>query len=426
MPVDPLLNRQFGPYILLRRLAVGGMAEIYLAMKQGPEHIRKLLVLKCISAQNNNNPEYVRMFYHEAELALRMSHPNIVQTWDVEKIEGRHTMAVEYLYGVTLDEILKKVTVQAKILPLSIALWITVSVLDALEYVHTLRDLNGEALHIVHRDVTPQNIFVRFDGQCKLFDFGVSTSSRDPQQCEKGMLIGKYAYMSPEQCMGEHVDGRSDTFSLAIVLYEMLTGHPLFTQENDIKTLEAVNHSKIESPSKFVPALSPRLCDIVMKALQRSPDARYADARSFADALRSYMKEEGIEQSMFPLRQYVFDAFRTEIEECQAFMQRAVGEVAQKFPSKPLCCDSSRECEELVPINEGSINISVSKLTAIPMTPLPHNKTSCKAEPTGVQQVKKADSVEGINKWKLATFIVSIICVLLILALCIIVGHSEV
>lgn len=378
MPVDPLLNRPFGPYILLKRIAVGGMAEIYLAMKHGPLHVRKIVVLKCISLQHNQSPEYIKMFYHEAELSLRMSHPNIVQTWDVAQIEGRHTMVIEFLFGVTLEDIMKKTLATSTPLPLNIALWITLCMLDALDYVHRLHALDGRALEIVHRDVTPQNIFIRFDGHCKLFDFGVATSSLDPQQNEKGMLIGKYAYMSPEQCLGEEIDGRSDVFALAIILYEMLTGHALFARENDIKTLEAVNHARIESPMTYQPSLPPKLCEIVMKELQRKREDRYPDARAFSEALRNFMKEACIDLSMMPLCAYVHETFGDAIASFQDFMKRAQAEVEKKFPptSLNLDQDSNAPCEELVPINEGSINISVSKLTAIPLTPLHSKKVS--------------------------------------------------
>ena len=418
MAIDPLVNRQFGPYILLRRLAVGGMAEIYLAMKQGPLHVRKIVVLKCISLQNNHVPEYIKLFYHEAELSLRMSHPNIIQTWDIEEIEGRHTMVIEYLYGVTLEDILKRQRASSEALPLNVALWIAVSILDALEYVHTLRDLDGEALHIVHRDVTPQNIFVRFDGQCKLFDFGVATSARDPKQDEKGMLIGKYAYMSPEQCLGENVDGRSDTFAMAVVLYEMLTGHALFARENDIKTLDAVNHAVIESPSVYQKTLSPKLCAIVLKGLQRDPSSRYPDARSFGEAIRAFMKEESIEQSMFPLRRYVFETFLDEIEACQSFMERAIREVQAKYPAPTFCLEKCAQavCEDLVPINEGSIKISVSKLTHIPVTPL--LPKTCAGYQVKAECQEQAPTEASARPWKLIA-VISMFLFVITLSLCV-------
>ena len=400
MPVDPLLNRQFGPYILLRRLAVGGMAEIYLALKQGPLHVRKIVVLKCISVQNNQSPEYIKMFYHEAELSLRMSHPNIIQTWDVVQIDGRHTMVLEFLFGITLDDIMKKTLASATPLPLDIALWITLCTLDALDYVHTLRAFDGSALDIVHRDVTPQNIFIRFDGHCKLFDFGVATSSKDPQQNEKGMLIGKYAYMSPEQCRGEDIDGRSDIFAMAIILYEMLTGHSLFARENDIKTLEAVNHAEIVSPRTYQPSLSPKLCDILMKALQRNREDRYPDARQFSEAIRNFMKEACIDLTMVPLCQYVHETFRDTLSDFESFMKRAIEEVEKKFPPSPICFakDSDKPCEELVPINEGSINISISRLSTIPMTPLQSKRISSHSLPT-----VSSDSLSKVSSHSLPT-----------------------
>ncbi len=336
MPEIQLINKQFGPYIILKQLGIGGMAETCLAIKQNPLGARKFVALKCILPHYNNHQKYVQMFYHEAGLGLWMHHPNVIETWDVVQIDQRHTMVMEYLNGVTLDEILKTSSLKNRPIPIEVAVWIAVTILDALEYLHKLRDLDGTPLRVVHRDVSPQNIFACYDGQCKIFDMGVACSALDNDVEQQGMLVGKYAYMSPEQCHGNQLDGRSDIFALAIVLYEMTTGQSLFARDNDIRTLDAVNNADIPSPVALRADFPSFLSKIIMKGLERDIQRRYQSAREFAEELRTFMKISGYPQTQFALSKYLAELFEDSIAQNEAFIAKALDDASQKFPPPEL------------------------------------------------------------------------------------------
>ena len=332
MPESQIINRKFGPYILIKELGIGGMAETCLAIKQGPQGVRKFVALKSILPHFNNLHEYVQMFYHEAGLGLWMNHPNVIHTWDGTEIEQRHTMVMEYLNGVTLDEIINKATLAHAPIPIDVAVWIAVTILDGLDYLHNLKDLDGTHLNVVHRDVSPQNIFACYDGHCKLFDLGVSSSALDSEMMRQGMLVGKYAYMSPEQCRGDRIDARTDIFALAIVLYEMVLARPLFARDTDIRTLDAVNNDTIQPPTSVKPDFPAYLSKIIMKGLERDMSRRYQTAHEFADDLRTFMKISGYPQTRFALSKYLKSLFNDKIIENEAFIAQALKLIEETNP----------------------------------------------------------------------------------------------
>ena len=368
MPSDPLINRRFGPYILLRQLGIGGMAETYLAVKRGPRGVGKFVALKCILPHYNDMPDYVEMFYHEAGLSLRMQHPDVISAWDVGLVEGRHTMVMEYLRGATLESILLALRARGEVLPIEVGVWLAISVLDGLQYLCDLKGLDGSSLRVVHRDITPQNIFACYDGQSKIFDFGIACVMCEGQGVKSGMLVGKYAYMSPEQCRGEALDARSDTFALAAVLYEMTTGRPVFERENDIKTLEAVTAEPIRPPASVVRDFPAFLSGIIMRGLERDLSRRHPSAREFADDLRTFMKVAGYAQTGRAMRLFLGKLFAEEIAASEAFMARAMEAVSQWFPEEDEAALSGASAsgygfENFLPVHEGSVDISMSKLS---------------------------------------------------------------
>lgn len=359
--------RQFGPYDLITRLGVGGMAETWLALRRVAPGVHKFLALKCILPACNDVAEYVRLFYHEAGISLNLEHPNIISVWDCSVIDGRHTMVMEYLRGVTLREVFVRMRERKVKMPLEVASWIGVQILEALDYLHQYRDDAGEWLQIVHRDVTPDNIFVCYDGLCRLFDFGVARSGCIDNDIQRGMIVGKVAYMSPEQCEGGDVDGRSDTFALAAVLYEMATGMAVFERESDILTIQALMHDEIEAPHKRDYRFSAYLSRIIMQGLEREPARRYATAGEFAGDLRNYMKVGGFAQTPVALKRFLSELFAPEIERIASFLSRTLESVSACSTSMEQVMGASRRISESGMhhgVNRANMDISISKISS--------------------------------------------------------------
>ncbi|MBR4984591.1 MAG: serine/threonine protein kinase [Proteobacteria bacterium] len=314
------LTRRFGPFCLLKRIGMGGMAETWLAIRQITKGVRKFVVLKCILPACNDDPGFIRLFYHEAAISLRLEHPNILHTWDCTVIEGRHVIVMEYLRGITLYELLQRIREKNMTLSPEIAAWIALQILSAFEYLHAYRDENGECLNIVHRDVTPHNIFVSYDGQCRLFDFGVARAGSPENDLQKGMLVGKLSYMSPEQCQGKCVDARSDLFSLAAVLYEMATNIAVFDRENDIRIIDALVSQPVQEPRQRFRDFPLFLSRIIMQGLEKSPERRYQNAAEFAADLRTFMKVGGYALTNHALRTLLADLYKEEIENLNQYL----------------------------------------------------------------------------------------------------------
>lgn len=322
------LGRQFGTYRILKLLGHGGMAEVYLAVRACGLGANRFCALKCILPAYNNVEEYIRLFYHEGSVGLRLSHGNLVGTSSCEVIEGRHTMVMDYLPGKSVESLLEQGA-----LPLDIALWIAISALDGLGYLHRLCDECGRPLHIVHRDVTPGNIQVLYDGSCRVFDFGVAHCGTDVDDIQSGMIVGKYAYTSPEQCRGETLDARSDLFSLSAVLYEMCTGVSPFLRENDIKTLDAVSHGIYEKPERYMPEMPIRLRQILERGLSNDQDMRYMTAESYADDLREVLNSLGIRDGQTRCREYMSRCYSESIAQEQRFFREVMWMIPTIEPS---------------------------------------------------------------------------------------------
>ncbi len=273
---------QIGKYVVQKKLAEGGMAEIYLATSQGAEGFEKEVVIKRIRAFLASDSGFVDMFIAEARLASRLNHANVVQIFDFEKHEDTYYLAMEYVRGCTLWDLRKKCKEQLEPMPAVLVAHIGSEVARGLHYAHRLK-VNGEPLFLVHRDVTPHNVLISFDGAVKLTDFGIAKAGN--KLTSPGMLKGKFAYMSPEQSRGENVDARTDVFALGIVLWEMLTGGRLFDGDSELAVLRAVQQSVIPHPSRMNPDVPEELGDVVMKALERELEARYQTAGEFERAL---------------------------------------------------------------------------------------------------------------------------------------------
>jgi serine/threonine-protein kinase len=271
-------------YRPIAELGHGGMAQVYLALAQGPAGFNKLVVIKQIRDQLADDPEFLTMFLDEARLAARLNHPNVVQTNEVGGDGKRFYICMEYLEGQPLNRIMHRIG-PSRGLTLGMQLRIVVDALAGLHYAHELVDFDGRRLEVVHRDATPHNIFVTYAGQVKVVDFGIAKALSSSSETRTGVLKGKVAYMAPEQAMGERVDRRADVFSVGMVLWEILAGKRLFKGLPDVAVLQRIIAGNVPSPRTEKPDVAPELEAICMKALAHDKNARFATAAEMAATL---------------------------------------------------------------------------------------------------------------------------------------------
>ncbi|WP_049872415.1 serine/threonine protein kinase [Myxococcus hansupus] len=302
----------FGKYELLRKIASGGMGQVFLAREHGTG-FERLVVLKLILPHLAEDDEFLSMFLDEAGLVARLTHPNLITILDLTEIEGRHCLAMEYVQGDDVRRLDKTSRTQGKPLPVGLVLRIIADAAAGLDYAHQARDAQGKPLRLVHRDVSPQNILVGFDGGVKVIDFGVAKAATSSQNTATGVLKGKYPYMSPEQANGLSIDARSDLFALGVVMWELLTGKRLFKGESDMMTLRLVKDCQVPRPSQLNPRLPPGLDEVVLKALSPSPDQRYPDCGSFRLALEDYALNLRLPSSSAHLAAYLRELYADRI-----------------------------------------------------------------------------------------------------------------
>ncbi len=270
--------QRIGRYEILGHLAAGGMAEVVLARLVGPSRFERPVVIKKILPQLAKEPAFVSMFLDEARLAARVRHPNVVQVTELSDNAGELFLVMEYLEGESLAGLMRRLVSRRENLPPHLAAHVLAEAANGLHAAHELRDDEGRVEGVVHRDVSPQNLFVGYDGTVKVLDFGVAKAADRLTQTEAGQLKGKIEYMSPEQAQGRPLDRRSDVFALGVVLYEAATNRRLFKRDNKLLALKAVSEAVVRPPSAVVPELPRELDAIVMRALERGLDRRYASA----------------------------------------------------------------------------------------------------------------------------------------------------
>jgi len=262
------------------------MAEIFLAQSHGPEGFEKQVVIKRIRSALADDPSFVQMFIAEARVASKLNHANVVHIFDFDRHEDSYYLAMEYVRGKSLAELHRRARVLNRPFPPVLAAQISLEVARGLAYAHRLTE-HGQPLGLVHRDVTPHNVLISFEGAVKLTDFGIAKASN--RASTAGMLKGKFAYMAPEQARGDPVDSRTDLFALGITLWELLTGARLFDGDSDLAVLRAVQEREIVSPSKVTPVVTPALAEVVMTALQRDPARRFQNAGELERRLLTYV-----------------------------------------------------------------------------------------------------------------------------------------
>ena len=320
MFADPML----GKYHLIAEIARGGMGVVYLALNQGPSGFSKLVVVKELKGELIEDPSFLTMFLDEARLAARLNHPNIVQTNEVGSDNERHFMAMEYLDGRTYERIRRRAKhVGESAFTLQMQLHVLCDVLGALDYAHKLTDFDGTPLHVVHRDVSPNNVFITFDGHVKVLDFGIAKAADHHHETQAGAVKGKLSYMAPEQARGQKVDARADVFSVGVMLWEAVAARRLRTGGRE-ELLQIAGGEEPPRLSTVVPHVNPALERIVARALAPKREHRFGSAGELQTALEGYMIDFGTSTSARDLAHAVTGLFADERGRINALIEAQV------------------------------------------------------------------------------------------------------
>ncbi|GAB4195930.1 MAG: hypothetical protein OHK0013_02620 [Sandaracinaceae bacterium] len=282
----------FGRFEILGRIAFGGMAEIFLGRETSAVGATRMLAIKRILPHVADDPAFVEMFLDEARLAIQLNHPHICHIYEFGQLEDSYFIAMEWIHGAALGKIIRRARARGG-LPPEIVARIIAQVAEALHYAHRARDANGQPLGIVHRDVSPQNIMISYEGQVKLLDFGIAKAQSHTTKTQAGVVKGKFSYMSPQQCMGKPIDARADVFALGVVLYEALVGESLYHRPTEYETMRAVIEEPVPSIRDKKPKLPIELDAIVQKALQKDPQDRFKTAAEMQAALEEWLAGTG-------------------------------------------------------------------------------------------------------------------------------------
>jgi serine/threonine protein kinase len=303
-----------GKFQLLSEIATGGMAEIWIAKQQLEEGIEKLVVIKMLRPKLKKNREFVHMFLNEARIASRLTHPNVVQMYDLGYAAGNYFIAMEYIAGENLRTTTKACRKTGDKIPLPLSLAIISQACEGLHYAHTKTDVLGRPLNIVHCDMSPQNIVISFTGQVKLVDFGVAKAASRFEQAQSGVVKGKLAYMSPEQIQGKQMDARSDVFSAGIVLWELCTWKRLFGSFTPNEIVKLIPTGNVPSPSRVNPEVTPALESVILKALQKDPLSRFQSALEMHQALAEVMHDDGVSAEASELSAFMRRIFEHKLD----------------------------------------------------------------------------------------------------------------
>src|SRR5690554_761415 len=286
-------TQKLGRYELIKRIAVGGMGVIYLAKSRGAGGFEKTVIIKKILEHLADEPEFITKFLDEGRTVVHLTHGNIVPVFDMGSEGGEYFIAMEYLPGRDLRDVLKRLRDNGELMPMSLAVFIAIEACKGLDYAHRCTGEDGQPLGIVHRDVSPSNILISRDGEVKIIDFGIARATSRVAKTMTGRIQGKVCYMSPEQAAGKSVDSRSDIFSMGVVLYEMLTGVRVFQGDSDLQSLDYVRQCEVAPPSSINPQIPPELDAIVLRALVAERQARYQSIEKLHVALLEWLYGRG-------------------------------------------------------------------------------------------------------------------------------------
>jgi serine/threonine protein kinase len=304
---------RYGRFEILGRIGRGGMAEILLARERSPAGSTRYLVVKRVLPDIADHGDMLRMFLDEARVVMGLSHPNLCQIYEVGEQDGAWFIAMEWVSGVTLHQLIRRAATVGDV-DYAVIARIVSHCAEALHHAHTARDAEGRSLHLVHRDVSPHNLMVAYDGRVKLLDFGIAKSTKSTHQTEAGIVKGKVCYMAPEQWLCNPLDARTDVFALGTCLYEALTGRVLFKRETQSEVMRAVLKEPVPSLLEAAPDVPPTLAEVAHRALSFNPDDRFQSALEMSDALERYLADRSEALSSARVAGYVRRLFRTEVE----------------------------------------------------------------------------------------------------------------
>jgi eukaryotic-like serine/threonine-protein kinase len=368
----------FGKYLLLGLIARGGMAEVYRAKQRQGSHMDRLLAIKVMRPQLAKEARFVEMFIREGKLAVLLDHDNIVRTFEIGRIEGRYFIAMEYIGGKDLTQILRRCQESNQRIPVPHACYITAKMAEGLHYAHTRTDAEGRTLSIVNRDVSPSNVRISYDGDVKLLDFGIAQAMLKFTS-EIGVLKGKFSYMSPEQIRGMPVDARTDVFSTGIILHEMLTTEKLFRGDTEFALMEKVRKAEVPPPSKFNRRVPEALDRIVLRALARDLPDRYQSSRELSDDLVAFIAQ-----------------YRFNTSEMQEFMRNLFrADYGKEVEEVESCRSASLDSEPEMVVEALVERPSQAMPVVAPPTPAPLPVPVLRDDPTGPGNKSKTGTKSG-------------------------------
>jgi serine/threonine-protein kinase len=315
-------STRVGRYRVLSELGRGGMANVFLAVAQGPGGVNKLVVLKALLPELASENESLTMFLDEARLAAQLNHPNVVQTYEVGREGDRHVMVMEYLEGQSFSAVMKRGDLVGNPMALKLQLRVIMNALEGLGYAHELSSYDGTPLHLVHRDISPQNVFVTYDGQVKVLDFGIAKAASSSTHTATGVIKGKLAYMAPEQIVANHIDHRADLYSIGCMLWAAATGRKLWKDTPDVQIMRRVMQGDVPPPQSANPGCDDELNHIVMKALAWQREKRYQSAHELQQDLDAYCERYTGEAKQKDLAGYVSSLFSETRAELKALIER--------------------------------------------------------------------------------------------------------
>src|SRR5215470_8540628 len=312
MGVDPVAEEQFGPYLVYERIGIGGMATVHRALERGAGGFERVVALKRLLPHLAADASFIKSFVREAKLASQLNHVNIVQIFELGRVATQYFISMEYIDGRDIRTILRHARKVSGPPPIHVTTGLLLQLCDALDYAHTKVDEAGHPMGLVHRDVSPSNVLVTSAGQVKVIDFGIAKAQSVQLRTQTGRVKGKLAYMAPEALAGGELDARSDLFAVGVIGHELLTARPLFATKNEYQTLTKIQRGEIMPPSTFNQACPPELDAIVLRALTRDPDDRFAGAGELRDELHAMRKQYGLQTADRDVASWLDWAFHLE------------------------------------------------------------------------------------------------------------------
>jgi len=398
--IPPRGGVPYGRYQLLRKIATGGMAQLYLATMSGEANFQKLCVVKKILPHLAEQSHFVDMFLDEARIAATLDHPNIVHIFDLGKVGSSYFIAMEYIAGEDLSHLQKRAVREGHELHIELCCRLVADLCAGLHYAHEQKGLDGTPLNIVHRDVSPQNVLITYSGQVKIVDFGIAKAANKASHTRTGTIMGKSAYMSPEQCLGEPLDRRSDVFAVGILLFELLTGRRLFKRETELLTLRAITEEPIPDINEYRHSLPANLVEIVNRALRQDREERFATVLEMREALERFIAGFGVPATSMELASLLEDLFPDHVER-QSRVREAgsISEVIAALPStgiKDLGTPSAQRSHTMTDVVDRSLKgwlvwaglgisalIAVVAVTLLFMQPPPEGELVLATTPNG-------------------------------------------